>query len=256
MEFGIILLSVVPVRAEPDDRAEMINQLLFGELIVSTERYQNWIKVRSVFDQYKGWIDKKQIQIIDENEFTRLNNSPVFYTNDLVNIVQNTQHLSFPILLGSSLPGFDNQKTLINGETFEYTGLVSEIMVSREKLVETALLYYNCPYLWGGRSPFGIDCSGLTQMAYKINGVSIARDSAEQAKQGEVINFLSEAKTGDLVFFDNDEEEIIHVGMFLGEDKIIHASGNVRLDKIDHQGIFNMQTQKYTHKLRLIKALI
>jgi cell wall-associated NlpC family hydrolase len=125
----------------------------------------------------------------------------------------------------------------------------------KNDLIETALKYLGSPYLWGGRSPFGIDCSGLSQMVYKINGIQIPRDANKQAEIGETIDFINEAIEGDLVFFDNEEGNIIHVGIYLGKSKIIHASGKVRIDTIDHQGIFNTETQKYSHKLRIIKRI-
>jgi len=110
--------------------------------------------------------------------------------------------------------------------------------------------------LWGGRSPFGIDCSGFTQMVYKLCGMPLKRDAWMQAEQGQDIHLLDETQPGDLAFFDNEEGRIIHVGILTTKNRIIHASGKVRLDSIDHQGIFNSETKRYTHNLRLLKRLI
>ncbi|NTW32657.1 MAG: C40 family peptidase, partial [Bacteroidetes bacterium] len=124
------------------------------------------------------------------------------------------------------------------------------------KIVENAYMYLDAPYLWGGRSPFGIDCSGFVQMVYKLIGIRLPRDASQQASQGTTINFLSEAVPGDIAFFDNEDGIIVHTGIIINNGQIIHASGRVRIDNLDHEGIFQVKTKKYTHKLRLIKRII
>ena len=151
-----------------------------------------------------------------------------------------------------------NQTFYIGEEKYVFEGQISNNneTPNRKVILENAMMYLNSPYLWGGRSPFGIDCSGFVQMVFKAVGVKLLRDASQQATQGETISFLSEAQQGDIVFFDNEEQQIIHVGILLGNNKIIHASGKVRIDIIDHEGIYNVDTKKYTHKLRLIKKLV
>jgi cell wall-associated NlpC family hydrolase len=127
---------------------------------------------------------------------------------------------------------------------------------AKQTIVDDAMLYLHAPYLWGGRTPFGIDCSGLTQMVYKLKKIKLLRDAAQQATHGEPLNFISEAEPGDLAFFDNEEGDIVHVGLMLDKSRIIHVSGKVRIDMIDHVGIFNEDEQQYTHKLRVIKRII
>ena len=257
MDFGIVLLSVIPLRFEPDDRSEMINQLLFGDLLVITEKKKNWWRIRSVFDNYEGWVDNKQVQLISEEEFNSLKQENKHCSLDPVSVVKNktTGHY-LPVVMGSSMPGIKDQLFTLNGTEYLYEGGMSQEKFSREHLIETALLYVDAPYLWGGKTPFGIDCSGLIQMIFKINGHAIERDASQQAKMGETLSLLSETKAGDLVFFDNEDGEIIHVGMLLTQEKVIHASGKVRIDSIDHHGIFNAELKNYTHNIRLIKSLI
>ncbi len=125
------------------------------------------------------------------------------------------------------------------------------IKVSESK-AETAARFLNCPYIWGGRIPSGIDCSGLTQLVYKIHGIAIPRDSWQQSEAGTVVSFLEEAENGDLLFFDNDKGKISHVGILMAQGLVIHASGRVRIDRLDHQGIYRDDLKRYTHKLRTI----
>ncbi|MBI9038725.1 MAG: C40 family peptidase [Bacteroidales bacterium] len=259
MEFGICKLSVIPLRSNPSDKSEMINQLLFGDLLIVQENLKNWVKVRSVYDNYEGWIDLKQFSSIAENEFKRLNSLRQNTTLEFVHLLVNKKNNSLiPIVFGSSLPGLENEEFALNDEFFAYDGDIfsNNQTITNLQLIESASVLINAPYLWGGRTPFGIDCSGFTQIVFKTCGIKLLRDAAQQATQGELVNFLSEAKAGDLVFFDDDEENIIHVGILFSENKIIHSSGKVRIDNIDHNGIYNTKLEKYTHKLRLIKKII
>ena len=138
---------------------------------------------------------------------------------------------------------------------YRFDGLTTAGFTKKEKLVENALMYLNAPYLWGGRSPLGIDCSGFTQIVYRLQGVDLPRDAYQQADVGTTLSFVEESEAGDLAFFDNNEERITHVGIILENNHIIHASGKVRIDRIDQQGIFNKELGTHTHKLRLIKSI-
>ncbi|MBL7137408.1 MAG: C40 family peptidase [Bacteroidales bacterium] len=269
MEFGINLQSIVPVRKEPSHLSEMTTQLLFGELFRIYETYDGWHQVRLAWDNYEGWIPEKQARMIEEQEFLQLMNADTPAVMDLVQLIANeSQKTMFAIPLGSSMPGLEGQFFSIAGENFRFEGQVSitsgveEIETPQEKkefchdLVEDATMYLHTPYLWGGRSPFGIDCSGLVQMVYRLRQIKLLRDAPQQATQGEVVTLLDEAEPGDIAFFDDEEGNINHVGILADRFRIIHASGNVRIDAIDHQGIYDGKQEKYTHKLRLIKRII
>ncbi len=259
MKFGICKLSVIPLRQEPNHKSELVNQMLFGELCQVTESDNEWLKITLTDDSYQGWVEKKQISLIDENEFKRLNQAEPFYSLDLVQHIHNsTSNQHIPILLGGKLYAPRNNAFKIADCVYEFDGNQTETIneIKRSQLLENAYLYLHSPYLWGGRSPFGIDCSGLAQMAYRLSGISIFRDTSQQVEQGDTITFLSEAKKGDLAFFDDDEGNIVHVGIIISGNSIIHASGKVRIDQIDHQGIYNWEKGGYTHKLRIIKSLL
>jgi len=259
MSQGICILSVVPVRSGPSDIAEQVSQLLFGELFQVTETFDSWMKIMTVSDSYEGWIDKKQCCFLTDDEFSSMNSNNTAVVTDVVQLICNkTLNLFFPVVMGSSLPAIAGNTLTIAGNEYifesDYTG--SQKKITGTVITEYARQYLNAPYFWGGRSPFGIDCSGLTQMVMKLCGIHIARDAAQQAVQGKNIDFISEAMPGDLAFFENSENNIIHTGIILFNQKIIHASGKVRIDEIDHEGIFNNELHCYTHKLRFIRRFI
>lgn len=258
MKFGICLLSVIPVRKGPSDESEMVTQLMFGDLLIVQNSRQNWLNIRIVYDNYIGWIDEKQIYYLEEEEFNRLNSAQIQYSKDLVEIIQDDDNNYIPIVFGSAIRLIENNRFSIGNKSFDFTGHLTEpeFKIKVSSIIEDALLFLSAPYLWGGKTSFGIDCSGFIQTVFKVNGVSLLRDSGQQATQGETISLLDEALPGDLVFFDNSEEVITHVGLIIERDKVIHASGKVRTDSIDHHGIYNKEINKYTHKLRLIKRII
>ncbi len=258
--YGICNLSVVPGRAEPSDKSEMITQLLFGEHFSILKESGNWIYIRCAFDDYECWIDRKQYQSISSETFADLEQHESAVSMELLSVVDDSQQSQyFPIVAGSSLPFFDGKTCNLEGYEYQFDGLSSLQNSSENKvelLLQFAWMYRNSPYLWGGRSPMGIDCSGFVQVAFKAIGIKMPRDAYQQAECGEVLGFISEAGPGDLVFFDNAEGKIIHVGILINNQQILHASGKVRIDAIDHQGIFNRETGQYTHNLRLIKRII
>ena len=259
MDTGICILSMVPVRATPLDKAEMVSQLLFGELVMVTESFGSWLKIMTAYDGYEGWVDRKQVKSLDKEEFELFQRNNNAVVCDLIHKLNNkTTKARLPIVMGSSLPGFSSNSFSISGVEYSINSKYVHVAKARDgsAIIKVALKYMNTPYLWGGRSPFGIDCSGFTQVVLKVCGIKISRDAAQQALQGEPIDFIAEAKAGDLAFFENKENHIIHTGIMLDNQTNIHASGKVHIDGIDHEGIYNQETHRYTHQLRLIRRFI
>ncbi len=259
MQYGICLLSVIPCRKEANNTSEMVTQLLFGEHYSVLETGEGWIRIKIAYDNYECWINSKQHTRISEPTFTNLQKQPGIYSSELIQVIgnQNTK-TNFPITLGACLPFLKDKA--INFESFSF-GFEGQASVPNKKgtakdIISTAYLFLNAPYLWGGKSPLGIDCSGFTQIIYRLNGYKLPRDASQQVELGSPLSFVEEAEAGDLAFFDNEEGNIVHVGILLSNEQIIHASGSVRIDKFDHYGIFSSDTKKYSHTLRVIKKVL
>lgn len=257
MEFGVCILSAAAVRERPDHRYEMVSQLLFGEMFEILEQRNGWYHIRMIYDNYQGWVPVDQAEKLDYDDYIALKNQPAMVTGDLLAFIQDkTQQTSFPVSAGCSVYFPKEGHISLGGRVFFYPGqIIDASEPSLASIADHAMLFLNTPYLWGGRSVFGLDCSGYTQLVYKMAGIKIPRDSAIQASHGETVHLVHEARPGDLLFFDNQEGEINHVGMLLQEGFIIHAHGKVRIDRIDHNGIFDAEKNKYTHKLRLIRRM-
>jgi gamma-D-glutamyl-L-lysine dipeptidyl-peptidase len=259
MKYGISVLSIVPLRAYPAEQSEMVSQLLFGDFFEIIDYKGNWFKIRNHYDKYIGWIDSKLCEIISKRYYNSLIRQQTFTLKDPIKQVFNKENGSQLLLAGSSIPNYKGKMAFrVNGKSYRIAGKPQKIDLSqpRENLAELAKSYLNAPYLWGGRSHFGIDCSGFVQIIYKMLQVTLPRDASQQVKYGKVIDFVNEAKVGDLAFFDNQDGRIIHVGIILDAGRIIHASGKVRIDLIDHAGICDMNTGKYSHQLRVVKNIL
>jgi len=244
---GVIALSVVPGRKEPNDRAEMITQLLFGEEYTVTEEEEKWVKIKGTADDYECWIDRKQHLESEPSE-------GVLFTTGIGDYWLNND-TSERILL---CPG-----SIIRKEPSFFSNFAGEIELHMQSddelaLIDIATQYMNTPYLWGGKTELGIDCSGFTQVVMRALGISLPRDAWQQEQVGEQVKDMNEARAGDVAFFssasaDKNDKKVTHVGIILEDQYIIHASGSVRLDRIDDQGIFNEDLEQFSHKLLSIK---
>lgn len=257
MIFSICSLSVVPVRAGRKYKSEMVTQLLFGEIVECWEKNGEWTKVRCVWDNQIGWVPTNQLTTITEEEANRYQEN-FACCMELAQPAIASDHF-LPLTMGASLPCFDGMRFEIAGNSYSFSGQVitpQNIQTSIDLLIKLARKYLYAPELEGGRSPFGIDSTGLIQVIFKMLGVLMPRDAYLQARKGDSVDFYEQASIGDLVFFQDKNGHINHVGLICEKDRIIHTYGKVRIDKIDHFGIFNVETQKYTHKLRVIKRVL
>ena len=239
MRYGICKLSVVPMRKEASHESELVSELLFNDIYEVIEENDEWVKVRCLYDLYEGWVRKLQHYEISDKEYNEclkkvkyIITSPISYYNNKV--------LSF----GSKIFE-ERENSILLRKKFD-----SRIMV------ESAIKLLDTPYRWGGKSIMGIDCSAFVQLCAKVAGFKLPRDASQQVNHGVTVNFLSDAKSGDIAFFENENRRITHVGILLSNDKIIHASGKVRIDTLDQTGIFNKETNRHTHVLSVIKRLM
>ncbi len=254
MEYMVCCVPVSPMRAEASHKSEMVSQQLFGEksIVLEYSPDHNWVKIQFKYDGYQGWVQNSHLAGIDEDKYE---NTDKELTSDWVNEVSFNGHNMY-VPMGSSLSSFRNGIAFWRKNSVNFKGNVwnpDEVKIAPKQIKQVAYKFLNTSYLWGGKSVFGIDCSGYAQSTYKFLNKQLPRDAWQQAEKGEVVNFLQEVRCGDLAFFDNEEGRIIHVGILLSDSEIIHSSGKVRIDKIDTQGILNLETKQRTHKLRIIK---
>jgi len=247
----VAVTAVCPMRSDASHKSEMVSQLLFGEVAEVLESAKEFTRIKCLYDGYEGWCAKTQLAPIDNKEAFK----PVGYVNTWHGLaLLNNTEIHVPV----GTPVFPSINA--GGYTISFpAGSIGNLHLApsvQEQIKSTALQYLNTPYLWGGKTNFGIDCSGFTQQVYKQLHIPLLRDAYQQATQGEVVGFLQGAQCGDLAFFDNEDGRITHVGILVDSETIIHASGYVRVDKMDNEGIVHSVTGKRTHKLRIIKRLL
>ena len=257
-EYGVARLSLIPVRKERDDRSEMVTQLLFGDTYVVLEKSNDgkWLRIRSIFDEYEGWMGSRQHHDINEEYFLELSQNDYRICTEITSTILYMKR-PLTIVIGSILP-IAASEIFNTAEEFAFNGESKFLSQKRDSdfILQIASKYLNVPYLWGGKSPFGIDCSGFTQMVFKIGGYRLKRDTKQQVRQGSVVKEIFKVQPGDVAFFTNKKGDISHTGILLGKNKIIHASGQVRIDNFDERGIFNETISDYTHKFHSVRRIL
>lgn len=257
-EYGYCRLNIVPVRGEPREPAEMVTQLLFGDLYRVLEYTPNreWLHIQAEADGYRGWIGYKLHHGVTEAFYQEAQQRSPIVSLEICGRLQLPGQV-LHVVMGSTLP-LAEQALFQEDESVKFSGKTHAIRKIKDAAIlkDFAFKYIDTPYLWGGKTPFGIDCSGFVQMVYKLGGYPLQRDASQQAKGGVLVESPAAAFMGDLAFFHNPQGRITHVGMMLSDDRIIHASGRVRIDRMDEKGIYNEQEKAYTHTLSHLRRVI
>ena len=256
---AITLNSVVPMRTSPQEQAEMCSQVLFAETMTLLKEEGAWAKIKLDADGYEGWVDRKMISTLSDEAYSDLLAAPKAVVAFPVALAMSAENQTTLLLSGGTrLPNYNNGTFELLGIKFNIdpsTVLPQGTTFDTSKVMPIAHFFLNTPYLWGGRNALGIDCSGFVQMIYGIFGIQLPRDASQQVNQGRVVDFLTEVKAGDLAFFENADRKIVHVGLMLDSENIMHASGRVKINKIDAQGIVSELDGTHTHRLRIIKRI-
>lgn len=244
--FAFCSVTISPLRLENRDPSEMVSQLLFGEIVELAETQGKWSKVTSIHDNYEGWCDAKHLLPLSEKEVKRWLDGLDFLYNESVKV--QTPWGKQNLLRGSFFPGTVD----FNIGNFKFS-LLDEVLDPPLSVAEISFAYLNTPYLWGGKSPFGIDCSGFSQQVFRFLGKNLPRDAYQQEELGVDISF-AEVEEGDLAFFQNDAGKVTHVGIMLDNKRIIHASSKVRIDELREDGIYTSEGEK-THHFKSVKRV-
>lgn len=253
---AIAVESIVPMRREPSESSEMVSQLLWGEPVEIAETAESWLLVQSLADGYQGWVSSNMVKTLSDAEFATIANANLIITSKVDQCHIGEVSMEYTMPPGAFIFEREHKGGYFHPTAGPITFNGQATTAKPTDIITTAMHFINAPYLWGGKSIFGLDCSGFTQTIYRIHDMFIPRDASQQASAGKTVDFITEVQPGDLAFFDNEEGLITHVGLIASEGKIIHASGRVRIDSLDHQGIFNNEKSIYTHKLRIIKRII
>jgi hypothetical protein len=237
--YGICHLSIIPVRKNSTSKSELVSQLIYGELFKVIEKKEKWFYIESIDDKYSGWINHSQFKEILEQDFKKVKKIKSKLLNNISSEIE-TENGNMSITIGSKI-----------SSAFILNHKLKQKEYSKSSIIKNSLKFLNSPYLWGGRTPYGIDCSGFSQQVYKLNGFQLARDASQQALQGKEVK-LEKAKPGDLAFF--GDKKITHVGIIMDSNKIIHSFGCVRIDYLNEKGIINSISKKTTHYLKKINT--
>ncbi len=248
-----------PLRAEASDTAEMVSQLMFGDMVEILAEDRQWRHVRNQADAYEGWVDHKALVEVDETWLSSVTSWSYLFADSLKAQLKHDNGVEvLPLILGARIPqiaGTSLKELDLGGVSIAFPqDYEAEANWAPHQIAALSAKYLGTPYLWGGKSLAGIDCSGLTQMVYAMCGIQLPRDAAQQVEIGTEVDFEAR-KEGDLAYFAKPGGKVTHVGIVLAGNEIRHAAGNVHDDLLNSEGIQRKYTGKQTHRLVSIKRI-
>lgn len=258
MKYAVCSSAVGCIRNSASHKSELLSQILFGELVeILEEKGLRWAKIHSIEDDIVGWTARNELTIITDKQLEQYQQDFAF----VFDLFQPAMDGSYfvPLTFGARLPLFDGMSCAIDKKSFTYSGQAlssSQLKQDRAMVQKIALKLLNVPYLWGGRSVLGMDGPAFTQLVYRMCNIKLPRQVDLQINKGEGVSFVELAQVGDIAFFENFKGKIVHCGVVLPDNKVIHAHGKVRIDTLDHYGIQNKAEGRYSHRLRIIKRLL
>lgn len=255
--YAIVTVSAANLRAKPSESAELVTQVTMGMTLTIMKQRSGWFYVQAP-DDYLGWIDDGQTEPVSKEDMTRWSERPKVIVTDYFAVVRADAGESAPPVcdaVAGNILGLEGSRgrwykvSLADGRVGyvpsssarEFRSWLNSIRLTEDAVESTARMFLGVPYLWGGTSPKGVDCSGFTKVVYRLNGKELLRDADMQATVGEPVELdsnLASLKKGDLVFFSprpttDPNPRITHVGIYLGNKMIIHSSSKVKLNSFD-----------------------
>ncbi len=222
--------GIVPVRSEARDASEMQTQLLLGETAKVNEVRERWVHITADHDGYRGWVNRNQMSELSPDEYEQWKDHPKRRHSPFASfrIHNETESLWVPTVAPVVI---EDNRVRIPETTFSFADRPR--LLRHDSIIETAHEFLGTPYLWGGRTDTGIDCSGFIQTVYGIHGSGLPRDSGLQFKSVEsYTKDIHQAKPGDIVYFNTGGGPITHVGFYIGDGVLLHASGNVKHNRL------------------------
>ena len=256
-QYALGRFTAAAIRSHAKEKSEMTSQLLLGEPVTVLENGKTFCRIRCCDDDFEGYVRSDQLIAATERSFRLQRDNPAFAL-DLWSTILGDQ-AGLPVTFGARLPEFDGMRLLHGERRFSYSGqaaLSEDLRTEADLLLRFARRWLYAPALTGGRTPAGIDPGAFVQLVSRLINVKLPRTPAAMSQHGRMVDFVIQAQPADLAFFDNRRGDITHVGILLPDSQVLHVGDRVRIDAVDHYGIFNYEVGRYTHRLRVVKRLL
>ncbi|THH41349.1 C40 family peptidase [Neolewinella litorea] len=249
--------TAATLHKRPSAGAPWVSQLLLGEVVQVLEPGERYSRVVTPEEELEGYVLTDQLVTVDEATYRRQLDCPAFALELFCPVF--SDNFGMPVTFGARLPAYDGIQLLHAGQRFRYSGqaLLSEnLTADADMMLRLARKWLFTPELRGGRTPTGIGSSELVQLVARLVGLRLPRAAADMSSMGRPVDFVVQCQPADLAFFDDGRGRIEHVGLILPDSQVLHVSGRVRVDPLDHFGIFDREGRRYSHRLRIVRRFL